>query len=57
MYLFLPCVLDYYRRQPVLWNGMMDTIAEGLEHGMRWVKRRLHHCNSCVRRPNVGGFR
>ncbi len=48
MYLLVPAVLRYLANRKVPWNGLMDLMAEGLEHGMRWIKHRFHHCNGCV---------
>ena len=38
-------VLKTMKAKPVLWNGMLDTLAEGLEHSMKWLKNRFKHCN------------
>lgn len=45
MLLLLVTTLRTAQDEPTSWNGLMDTMAEGLEHGMRWIKHRFHHCN------------
>ena len=40
--------LKWLQGRNVPWNGMMDTMAEGLEHGMRWIKHRFFHCNQLL---------
>ena len=47
MYLLLVPVLKWAMQRDVPWNGMLDLLAEGLEHGMRWIKHRFAHCNQC----------
>ena len=52
MYLLLPVVLQTMAEKDVPWNGVMDSMAQGLEHGMRWVRQRFAHCNKCVSHTN-----
>ena len=59
MYLLFIPTLMWMKGRGVSWNGMMDFLAEGLEHGMRWIKHRFAHCNKlrdCTVRGTPSAF-
>ena len=51
MYTVLIPFLQQLVQAPVPWNGAMDCLLEGFEAGMRWLGKRMTHCNKSVPLP------